>query len=99
MSDNGIISLYQSGHVLKLARDAAERSKTVPTEAEVAIILSASSLEGTLNELADLLKSCGAECELVSELLTDAEDSKASVKQKLRLLFFGLARKRLGNGS
>lgn len=99
-ASRGSITTNHSGHILDLALQAFDRSKTSPAEAEVALILAAVALEGFLNELGPLGARFGGHLATrLRHLLESAEAERVQPVFKYALAYFALTGDALDRGS
>jgi hypothetical protein len=81
--------VFTARKLLDIAKKAANRSKTEPDQALVAILFSAAAVEGYLNELAAASKMMMADdtqVRLLTELLMEAEEQKVQIAFKLQIV-------------
>ena len=88
-------TLYHSGHVLVLARQAYERASAQDTESEVSIALSAAAFEGFLNEIAHSFRDATLDERAVAlaEVLAECEEARLQPVFKFRLAIYALSQK------
>lgn len=97
-------TIYFSDEFYQIARNAYERSKNDPTEAIVAIIFSAITIEVFLNEMVDfatnqhLPKNEPEEISAFASILSNLENQKAQLDLKIQVLHYIFKKSQLNRG-
>jgi hypothetical protein len=93
--------VFSSGTLLRIAEKGVRRSKREPDQAIVAVLFSAASVEAFVNDLMEVsaFTRNDEKSQLLHDVLSEAEDQKASVMMKLQLTCRILTGTRMDRGS
>lgn len=97
-------TLFVADELLRLAKEACKRSESDPSEAIVAVVLSAVSIEAFLNDMVEFASAYSdmdgepEEVAAFASILKDLESQRAQIRLRVQIGYYIFEKKKLNKG-